>query len=54
MPVLVAVAAMGASIMVSYTRAKSDSPRLSAGMGLAGVGIMPARVRLVIITSGSS
>ena len=51
-PVLVAVAAMGASIMVSYTRAKSDALGYSAGMGLAGVGIMPREVRLVIITVG--
>jgi phosphatidylglycerophosphate synthase len=51
-PVLVAVAAMGASIMVSYTRAKSDALGYSAGMGLAGVGIMPREVRLVIISVG--
>jgi phosphatidylglycerophosphate synthase len=51
-PVLVAVAAMGASIMVSYTRAKSDALGYSAGMGLAAVGIMPREVRLVIISLG--
>jgi phosphatidylglycerophosphate synthase len=52
LPVLVAVAAMGASIMVSYTRAKSDALGYSAGMGLAAVGIMPREVRLVIISLG--
>ena len=51
-PILVAVAAMGASIMVSYTRAKSDALGYSAGMGLAAVGIMPREVRLVIISLG--
>ena len=47
-PILVAVAAMGASIMVSYTRAKSDGLGFSSGMGMAAVGIMPREVRLVI------
>lgn len=51
-PVLVAAAAMGASIMVSYTRAKSDGLGYSSGMGLAAVGVMPREVRLVIISLG--
>ena len=51
-PVLVAAAAMGASIMVSYTRAKSDALGYSSGLGLAAVGIMPREVRLVIISLG--
>src|SRR6476661_9994852 len=51
-PVLVAAGAMGASIMVSYTRAKSDALGYSSGMGLAAVGIMPREVRLVIISLG--
>jgi CDP-diacylglycerol--glycerol-3-phosphate 3-phosphatidyltransferase len=51
-PVLVAAAAMGASIMVSYTRAKSDALGYSSGMGLAAVGIMPREVRLVILSLG--
>ena len=49
---MVAAAAMGASIMVSYTRAKSDALGYSSGMGLAAVGIMPREVRLVIISLG--
>ena len=50
--ILVAAAAMGAAIMVSYTRAKSDALGYSSGMGLAAVGIMPREVRLVIISAG--
>ena len=51
-PLLAAAAAMGAAIMVSYTRAKSDALGYSSGMGLAAVGIMPREVRLVIISIG--
>jgi phosphatidylglycerophosphate synthase len=51
-PVLVAAAAMGASIMVSYARAKSDGLGFSSGMGLAAVGVMPREIRLVIISLG--
>ncbi len=52
LPVLVAAAAMGASIMVSYARAKSDALGYSSGMGLAAIGVMPREVRLVIISLG--
>ena len=51
-PVLVAATAMGASIMVSYARAKSDALGYSSGMGLASIGVMPREVRLVIISLG--
>lgn len=51
-PILVATAAMGAAIMVSYTRSKSDGLGFSSGMGLAAVGVMPREVRLVIISIG--
>ena len=47
-----AAAAMGASIMVSYARAKSDGLGYSSGMGLAAIGVMPREVRLVIISLG--
>jgi CDP-diacylglycerol--glycerol-3-phosphate 3-phosphatidyltransferase len=50
--VLVAAAAMGASIMVSYARSKSDGLGFSSGMGLAAVGIMPREIRLVIYSLG--
>src|SRR5204862_1954045 len=51
-PIIVAAAAMGASIMVSYTRAKSDGLGFSSGMGLAAVGVMPREIRLVIVSLG--
>src|SRR4051794_38037726 len=51
-PIIVAAAAMGASIMVSYARAKSDGLGFSSGMGLAAVGIMPREIRLVIVSIG--
>lgn len=47
---LVAMVAMAASFMVSYTRAKSDSLGFSAGSGMANVGVAPREVRLVILT----
>ena len=51
---LVGAAAMGASIMVSYARAKSDGLGYSSGMGLAAVGVMPREIRLVIILDSAS
>ena len=51
-PVIVAAAAMGAAIMVSYARSKSDGLGFSSGMGLAAVGIMPREIRLVIYSLG--
>ena len=49
---LLAAATMGAAVMVSYARAKSDAHGFTAGMGLAAVGIMPREVRLVILSLG--
>jgi phosphatidylglycerophosphate synthase len=49
---LLAAVAMGASFMVSYTRAKSESLGLTPGTGMANVGIAPREVRLVILTIG--
>lgn len=49
---LLAAATMGAAVMVSYARAKSDAHGFSAGMGLAAVGIMPREIRLVILSLG--
>ena len=51
-PVLVAAAAMGASIMVSYVRAKSESEGFTPGKGMANVGLAPREVRIVILTVG--
>ena len=49
---ILATAAMGASFMVSYTRAKSESLGFSPGTGMASVGIAPREVRLVLLTIG--
>jgi CDP-diacylglycerol---glycerol-3-phosphate 3-phosphatidyltransferase len=50
--VLAASAAMGASFMVSYARAKSESLGFSPGTGMANVGLAPREVRAVILTIG--
>jgi CDP-diacylglycerol--glycerol-3-phosphate 3-phosphatidyltransferase len=49
---LLAAAAMGASVMVSYTRARSEGLGFETGTGMAAVGIMPREVRLVILSLG--
>lgn len=49
---LLVAATLGAAVMVSYARAKSDAHGFSAGMGLAAVGVMPREVRLVILSLG--
>jgi len=49
---IAAGAAMGASVMVSYARAKSEGLGFTAGMRMAAVGIMPREVRLVLLTAG--
>jgi phosphatidylglycerophosphate synthase len=49
---VLAAAAMAASFMVSYTRAKSESLGFTPGTGMANVGIAPREVRLVILTIG--
>jgi phosphatidylglycerophosphate synthase len=49
---LLAAAAMSASFMVSYTRAKSESLGFTPGTGMANVGVAPREVRLVLLTIG--
>ena len=49
---LLAAATMGAAVMVSYARAKSDAEGFTAGTGMAAVGVMPREVRLVILSIG--
>jgi phosphatidylglycerophosphate synthase len=49
---LLAAAAMGAALMVSYTRSKSESLRFTEGTGMAAVGVMPREIRLVILATG--
>lgn len=46
------IAALAASFMVSYTRAKSESLGFSSGTGMANVGLAPREVRLVILVVG--
>ena len=47
-----AVAALAASFMVSYARAKSESLGFSSGTGMANIGLAPREVRLVILSIG--
>lgn len=49
---LAAAAAMAASFMVSYTRAKSDSLGFSSEAGMGSVGLAPREVRIVILVIG--
>ena len=46
----IAAAAMAASFMVSYTRAKSESLGFSSGTGMASIGLAPREVRSVILS----
>ena len=48
----IAAAAMAAAVMVSYTRAKSESLGFSSGTGMANVGLAPREVRSVILMLG--
>jgi CDP-diacylglycerol--glycerol-3-phosphate 3-phosphatidyltransferase len=50
--VILAGAALAASFMVSYTRAKSESLGFTPGSGMANVGVAPREVRLLILTIG--
>jgi CDP-diacylglycerol--glycerol-3-phosphate 3-phosphatidyltransferase len=49
---ILAAAAMAASFMVSYTRAKSESLGFTPGTRMANVGVAPREVRLVLLTIG--
>jgi phosphatidylglycerophosphate synthase len=49
---VIAMAAMGAAFMVSYTRAKSESLGFSSGRGMANVGLAPREVRAIILVIG--
>jgi CDP-diacylglycerol--glycerol-3-phosphate 3-phosphatidyltransferase len=49
---ILAAAAMGAAILVSYTRAKSEGLGFTEGTGMAAIGIMPREVRLVLLSLG--
>ncbi len=49
---VLATAAMTSAFMVSYTRAKAESLGFTAGTGMAGVGLAPREVRIVVLTIG--
>ena len=49
---VLAATAMGASFMVSYARAKSESLGFTPGTGMANVGVAPREVRLILLTLG--
>ena len=49
---ILAAAAMGAAVMVSYTRAKSEGLGFTSTTRMAAVGVMPREVRLVILSLG--
>jgi CDP-diacylglycerol--glycerol-3-phosphate 3-phosphatidyltransferase len=49
---ILAAAAMGAAILVSYVRAKSEGLGFTEGTGMAAVGVMPREVRLVLLSIG--
>jgi phosphatidylglycerophosphate synthase len=49
---ILAAAAMGAAILVSYIRAKSEGLGFTQGTGMAAVGIMPREARLVLLSIG--
>jgi phosphatidylglycerophosphate synthase len=49
---VLASAALGSSVLVSYTRAKSEGLGFTQGTGMAAVGVMPREVRVVILSLG--
>ena len=49
---VLASAAMGSAVLVSYTRSKSEGLGFTAGTGMAAIGIMPREIRLVILSTG--
>jgi len=49
---ILAPIAMGAAFMVSYTRAKAEGLGFATGTGMAGVGLAPREVRIVILVLG--
>ena len=49
---LLAAAALGSAVMVSYVRAKSEGLGFTHAAGMAAIGLMPREVRLVILSIG--
>lgn len=52
LPVVLAAAAMAASTMVSYVRAKSEGLGFTPGTGMASVGLAPREVRVALLGMG--
>ncbi|HEY6014647.1 MAG TPA: CDP-alcohol phosphatidyltransferase family protein [Candidatus Limnocylindrales bacterium] len=49
---VLAAAAMGSAVLVSYTRSRSEGLGFTSGSGMAAVGIMTREVRLIILSAG--
>jgi len=49
---VLAAAAMGSAVLVSYTRSKSEGLGFATGNGMAAVGMMTREVRLVVLSVG--
>lgn len=49
---VLASAALGSAVLVSYTRAKSEGLGFTHGTGMAAIGIMPREVRVVVLSLG--
>ena len=49
---VLAAAAMGSAVLVSYTRSKSEGLGFTSGSGMAVIGIMPREIRLVVLSVG--
>ena len=49
---VLAAAAMGSALLVSYTRSKSEGLGFTSGTGMAAIGLMPREIRLVILSAG--
>jgi phosphatidylglycerophosphate synthase len=49
---VLAAAAMGSALLVSYTRSKSEGLGFTTGTGMAAVGLMPREIRLIILSAG--
>lgn len=52
LPVVLAAAALAASTMVSYVRAKSEGLGFTPGTGMASIGLAPREVRVAILGIG--
>ena len=52
MPVMLSATALASAVMVSYTRAKTESLGFTTGTGMAAVGLAPREVRIAILSIG--